>query len=118
MTSSPSTAAGGGPLRVQRDDRGVVTLTLDDAPRFNALGHEMLAALQQALDDVARDDSVRVVVLAAAGKATVCRRIGANAFPIPRPTIGPESKDSARDMGAAGRRDDAPFPMTAPHRGP
>ena len=69
MTSSPSTAAGGGPLRVQRDDRGVVTLTLDDAPRFNALGHEMLAALQQALDDVARDDSVRVVVLAAAGKA-------------------------------------------------
>lgn len=43
MTSSPSTAAGGGPLRVQRDDRGVVTLTLDDAPRFNALGHEMLA---------------------------------------------------------------------------
>ena len=69
MTSSPSTAAGGGPLRVQRDDRGVVTLTLDDAPRFNALGHEMLAALQQALDDVARDDGVRVVVLAAAGKA-------------------------------------------------
>ena len=69
MTSSPSTTAGGGPLRVQRDDRGVVTLTLDDAPRFNALGHEMLAALQQALDDVARDDGVRVVVLAAAGKA-------------------------------------------------
>lgn len=69
MTSSPSTAAGGGPLRVQRDDRGVVTLTLDDAPRFNALGHEMLAALQQALDEVAGDDSVRVVVLAAAGKA-------------------------------------------------
>ena len=32
MTSSLSTAAGGGPLRVQRDDRGVVTLTLDDAP--------------------------------------------------------------------------------------
>lgn len=57
------------PLQVQRDARGVVTLTLNDPARFNALGHEMLAALQQALDAVARDDSVRVVVLAAAGKA-------------------------------------------------
>ncbi|RZJ10813.1 MAG: enoyl-CoA hydratase, partial [Haliea sp.] len=36
---------------------------------FNALGEEMLAALQQALDAVAQDDSARVVVLAAAGKA-------------------------------------------------
>ncbi len=40
-----------------RDARGVVTLTLNDPARFNALGSEMLAALQQALDDVARDDS-------------------------------------------------------------
>ena len=56
-------------LQVERDARGVVTLTLNDPKRFNALGHEMLAALQQALADVARDDSVRVVVLAAAGKA-------------------------------------------------
>lgn len=52
-----------------RDARGVVTLTLNDAPRFNALGHEMLQALQAALDAVAQDDSVRVVVLAANGKA-------------------------------------------------
>ena len=57
------------PLHVQRDARGVVTLTLNDPARFNALGGEMLAALQQALDDVARDGSARVVVLAAQGKA-------------------------------------------------
>ncbi|ART55571.1 enoyl-CoA hydratase [Acidovorax carolinensis] len=56
-------------LRVSRDARGVVTLTLNDPARFNALGSEMLAALQQALDDAGRDESVRVVVLAAAGKA-------------------------------------------------
>ena len=56
-------------LRVQRDARGVLTLTLNDAPRFNALGSEMLAALQQALDGAARDDSLRVVVLAAEGRA-------------------------------------------------
>ena len=64
---TPTTA--GVPLRVQRDARGVLTLTLNDAPRFNALGSDMLAALQQALDAAARDDSLRVVVLAAEGRA-------------------------------------------------
>ena len=56
-------------LQVTRDARGVVTLTLNDPARFNALGSEMLTALQQALDDVARDDTARVVVLAGSGKA-------------------------------------------------
>lgn len=57
------------PLRVAHDARGVVTLTLNDPARFNALGSEMLTALQQALDAVARDETSRVVVLAAEGKA-------------------------------------------------
>ncbi|MBW3656232.1 MAG: enoyl-CoA hydratase [Gemmatimonadetes bacterium] len=53
----------------QRDARGVVTLTMNRPANFNALGEEMLAALQSALDRLAPDESVRVVVLAAAGKA-------------------------------------------------
>ncbi len=56
-------------LTTTRDTRGVLTLTLNDPARFNALGSEMLAALQEALDAAGRDESVRVVVLAAAGKA-------------------------------------------------
>ncbi len=56
-------------LQVTRDHRGVVTLTLNDPARFNALGGDMLTALQQALDAAGRDDAVRVVVIAAAGKA-------------------------------------------------
>lgn len=56
-------------LQVEHDARGVVTLTLNDPARFNALGADMLVALQQALDAIARDDGVRVVVLAATGKA-------------------------------------------------
>ena len=36
-------------LLQSRDARGVVTLTLNDPARFNALGDEMLAALQAAL---------------------------------------------------------------------
>lgn len=56
-------------LHLARDARGVATLTLNDPARFNALGSEMLAALQQALTDLAQDDALRVVVLAGAGKA-------------------------------------------------
>ena len=52
-----------------RDDRGVVTLTMNRPANFNSLSEEMLAALQAALDRVAQDESARVVVIAAAGKA-------------------------------------------------
>lgn len=52
-----------------RDARGVVTLTLNDPVRFNALGAPMLEALQSALTELATDSGVRVVVLAAQGKA-------------------------------------------------
>ena len=53
----------------ERDARGVVTLTLNRAAAFNALSEAMLAALQAELDALATDDSLRVVVLAASGKA-------------------------------------------------
>ena len=52
-----------------RDARGVVTLTLNRPQAFNALSEAMLKALQAELDAVEGDGSVRVVVLAAAGKA-------------------------------------------------
>ena len=52
-----------------QDMRGVVTLTLNRPQAFNALSEAMLAALQRDLDVIAKDDSVRVVVLAAEGKA-------------------------------------------------
>lgn len=58
-----------GLLQTTCDARGVVTLTLNDPARFNALGSEMLSALQRALEDAGGDETVRVVVLAAAGKA-------------------------------------------------
>ena len=52
-----------------RDARGVVTLTLNRPQAFNALSEAMLEALQAQLDAVAHDAAVRVVVIAAAGKA-------------------------------------------------
>ena len=63
MTTAPEL------LLTTRDARGVATLTLNDPARFNALGSDMLTALQQALDAIARDESARVVVMVAAGKA-------------------------------------------------
>jgi enoyl-CoA hydratase/carnithine racemase len=55
-------------LRSQ-DARGVVTLRLNRPQAFNALSEAMLAALQRELDAIADDKLVRVVVLAAEGKA-------------------------------------------------
>jgi enoyl-CoA hydratase/carnithine racemase len=52
-----------------RDERGVVTLTLNRPQSFNALSEAMLAALGEAFDKLAMDESVRVVVLGASGKA-------------------------------------------------
>ena len=45
------------------------TLTLSRPQAFNALSEAMLAALQREFDSIADDESVRVVVLAAEGKA-------------------------------------------------
>jgi enoyl-CoA hydratase/carnithine racemase len=53
----------------EKDSRGVITLTLNRPQAFNALSEGLLEALQGALDRVAADDSARVVVIAAAGKA-------------------------------------------------
>jgi enoyl-CoA hydratase/carnithine racemase len=52
-----------------QDARGVVTLTLNRPQAYNALSEALLGALQRELDSIATDESVRVVVLAAEGKA-------------------------------------------------
>lgn len=53
----------------RQDERGVVTLTLNRPHAFNALSEKMLAELQREVEAIAKDESVRVVVLAAEGKA-------------------------------------------------
>jgi len=52
-----------------RDARGVHTLTLNTPKAFNALSEAMLAALSTELQVIAADNTARVVVIAAAGKA-------------------------------------------------
>lgn len=57
------------PLRMERDERGVYTLTLNTPRSFNVLSEAMMASLQHALNAVAADQHARVVVLAAEGRA-------------------------------------------------
>ena len=52
-----------------RDPRGVITLTLNRPHTFNALSEAMLTTLRREFEAIAEDESVRVVVLAAEGKA-------------------------------------------------
>ena len=57
------------PILLREEREGIVTLTLNRPKQYNALSEEMLAALQAAFDDLTHDESARVVVIAANGKA-------------------------------------------------
>ncbi len=56
-------------ILLREDAAGVVTLTLNRPKKFNPLSTEMLTALQTELDAIATDETARVVVIAAHGKA-------------------------------------------------
>ncbi len=57
------------PILLRNDRGGVTTLTLNRPAKYNVLSSEMLDSLQAELDAINRDDSVRVVIIAANGKA-------------------------------------------------
>ena len=57
------------PVLLVEVDRGVARLTMNRPRQFNAISMDMLEAMQQALDEIARNDAVRVVVMAGNGPA-------------------------------------------------
>ena len=56
-------------LILREDHESIATLTLNRPNQFNALSRAMLDALYSALEQIDQDDSVRVVIIAAQGKA-------------------------------------------------
>ena len=64
MSAVPQTEE---PVLIREDRDGICTLTMSRPKQMNLLTSEMIAAIQDALDKVAQDDGVRVVVLAAMG---------------------------------------------------
>jgi len=65
MSAVPQAAQ---PILLRDDSDGVTTLTLNRPEQFNALSGELLDELQATLDAIAKDASVRVVVIAARGR--------------------------------------------------
>ncbi len=57
------------PILLRSDTDGVATLTMNRPQARNALSMALMRALQEALDAIAGDSSVKVVVLAASGPA-------------------------------------------------
>ncbi len=57
------------PILEQARDGAVTRLTMNAPDRLNALSDEMLAALQETLDDIAQTPDIRVVTLSGRGKA-------------------------------------------------
>lgn len=58
-------------ITLATDDRGVAQLTLNRPDKHNAMSAQMIAELTEAADHLARDNTVRVVVLTGSGK-TFC----------------------------------------------
>jgi enoyl-CoA hydratase/carnithine racemase len=57
------------PVLLRRDLGRIATLTLNRPAQFNALSEELLSALQRELDALSEAREIRVVVLAASGRA-------------------------------------------------
>jgi enoyl-CoA hydratase len=55
-------------LLLEKDDSGIATLTLNVPNKLNALTVKMGMNLPAAVDEVARDDSVRVLIVTGAGR--------------------------------------------------
>jgi len=56
-------------ITLATDTRGITTVTLNRPEKHNAMNAEMIAELMQAAREVAADDDVRAVILAASGKS-------------------------------------------------
>ncbi len=57
------------PLLLRDDHEGVCILTLNRPRHYNALSSQLLLELQTEFDTIATNDSIRVVIITANGKA-------------------------------------------------
>jgi enoyl-CoA hydratase/carnithine racemase len=78
-------------ILLRSDADAVATLTLNDPDRLNVLSDAMLGALQSALDALAGDPAIRVVVLRAEGRAFCA------GHDLREMTRGRQSEDAGRE---------------------
>ena len=58
-----------GPALLEKVEQGIALLVMNRPEKLNALNNELATALNQAFERIGKDDSVKVVVLAGAGRA-------------------------------------------------
>src|SRR6516164_1544799 len=63
------TVAVTGPSLLEKVEQGVALLVMNRPEKLNALNNDLATALNQAFERIGKDDSVKVVVLAGAGRA-------------------------------------------------
>ena len=68
MTNEDETP-GNEAILLRQDENSIATLTLNRPEKYNALSTELMDLIQQELDKLAADTSIRAVVIAANGKA-------------------------------------------------
>jgi 2-(1,2-epoxy-1,2-dihydrophenyl)acetyl-CoA isomerase len=78
---------------LEKLEKGVLTLTLNRPEVFNSFNKEMALSLQQALDNAAKDDDVRAIVITGEGKAFCAGQDLAEAMD----PNGPELQSIVRD---------------------
>lgn len=69
LRSTDPAATAAAPVLLRDVSEGIATLTLNRARQYNALSSALLESLNSALDAIAADPEVRVVILAASGSA-------------------------------------------------
>lgn len=113
------TVSGRDALRVERDEIGVATITINRPERMNAVDHATLVALAETVTEVGQDAATRVVVLAGEGGAftTGADLRAARESAASGDTVAPEvTMDAATDLVYAVLR--APVPVIAAVTGP
>ena len=68
MTATSATS-GNDLILLRHDEDGIATLTLNRPDKFNALSTELMGLIEQQLDSLSGDKSIRTVIIAANGKA-------------------------------------------------
>lgn len=69
MVSTARRHADSESMLLRHDREGICRLTMNRPRQYNALSEAMLDALQDTFDEIAQDDTIRVVVIAGEGKA-------------------------------------------------
>ncbi len=100
-------------LRIDTDARGIATLTLDRPAQKNALSAELVTRLTKALETLAGDRSVRIVLLRGAGDAFCAGADIGDMRAAGAATQEANEADSRRFAGMLARLEAQPQPTVA-----